>query len=83
MTNQTQVISQVLLAVGNIDKTKCMLDRQLRLKNLINEWGLTPVALAGGWTENTIRVYVASKTNLPSISLDSLTQAEHILSSIK
>tara|TARA_R110002124_G_scaffold47290_2_gene140925 strand:+ start:614 stop:865 length:252 start_codon:yes stop_codon:yes gene_type:complete len=73
----------VTFALGKIDRVDIARSRQAKLQALVDKWGVTTVALAGGWNANTVRVYCGSKKTVPSISLESLTQAETILKNIK
>lgn len=53
-------------------------NRQKRLKDLVDVHGVEHVAIAGDWTENTVRQYVRV-SNPVSISDLKLEQAETVL----
>lgn len=74
---------RVLFELGKIDRDTVARERQARLRSLVDLWGDETVALAGGWSVSTVRVYCATKKSVPPISLESLNQAETILKTIK
>jgi len=76
------IFDKIKVKVAQIDRLSLVKDRQQRIGALVSEWGLEAVALASGWSTATIKVYLSSKKTQPSISLDSLMQAEQILKSI-
>lgn len=70
--------NEIKKIVKAIDRVKAYRDRQERFKALVDEYGVTDVALASELSLSTVKVYVSSKRNIPPIGLDSLIQAEYV-----
>lgn len=66
---------QTMLA--KIDRAGEMVERQNRLKVLVEQYGYDNVSYATGWSIATINQYCTTKT--PLIGLERLTQAENVL----
>jgi len=75
----TTRIKQLVAAYNDPNRMfRVMLDRKERLKHLVDKHGLEAVALAGGYTESTLKQYLRNK--LPNnIGLEALNQAETVL----
>ena len=85
MSNKNQKISRKLEKYNQEKPTRMMatnIERQKKLRELVDLHGLSSVALASGLTQNTLKQYI--RVSLPqSISQDAIDQAEHILEGLE
>jgi len=69
----------ILKALSMIDRVKVNKDRQERFWALAEVHGMEHVALASGLNISTVKTYLGSRKNIPTIGLEPLLQAESIL----
>lgn len=69
----------ILKALKSIDRLAVNKDRQDRFWALAEIHGMEHVALASGLNLSTVKTYLGSRKNIPTIGLEPLMQAESIL----